>query len=101
VELESLAAGQLVEPEVKAAFLKSLGSGFPREGADLIRFSDDDVRAESVDGLGNNRNYGVRNMVTDGERLWIGTANPMNLDPKGGWERLQLTPSDKGGEGDD
>jgi hypothetical protein len=90
VELMDLAAGQIVDPEVKAAFLAALGRGLPREGADLIRFSDSTVFAESVDGLGNNRNYGFRNMVTDGAKLWVGTANPMNLDPKGGWELIEL-----------
>jgi hypothetical protein len=91
VELETLLlSSDRVVPELKAALLEALGPGLRREGADLIRFSGDHVLAESVDGLGNNRNYGVRNMVTDGATLWIGTANPMNLDPLGGWELIEL-----------
>jgi hypothetical protein len=91
VMIESIAAEQL-QPAVAQAFLKLVGPGLPREGADLIRFSDDDVRAESVSGLGNNRNYGIRNMITDGHNLYVGTANPMNLDPAGGWELIKLSP---------
>jgi hypothetical protein len=92
VQLEQLVAEQIVNPAVRAAFLKALGPGLPREGADLIRFSDSCVHAESVNGLGNNRNYGLRTMITDGSKLWVGTANPMNLDPKGGWELRELAP---------
>lgn len=91
VELETLLlAGDQIAPEVRAALLEALGPGLPREGADLIRFTDDHIVAESVAGVGNNRNYGVRNMVTDGESVYIGTANPMNLDPLGGWELIRL-----------
>jgi hypothetical protein len=91
VELETLVLSSAqVVPELKAALLEALGPGLRREGADLIRFSDDHVVYESVDGLGNNRNYGVRNMLTDGETLWLGTANPMNLDPLGGWELIEM-----------
>ena len=91
VELETMLLGSdLVLQEHKAALLEALGPGLPREGADLIRFTGSSIVAESVDGFGNNRNYGVRNMLTDGSTLWIGTANPMNLDPLGGWELIEL-----------
>ena len=72
------------------ALLAVLSPGLPGEGGDLIRFTEHWMVAESDDGLGNNRNYGVRNMVTDGDSLFIGTANPMNLDPLGGWELIEL-----------
>ncbi len=77
---------------VQAALLDRFGTGLPREGADLIRFSDSRVVAESATGLGNDRNYGVRNLLTDGTTLYVGTANPMNLDARGGWELRKLTP---------
>ncbi|WP_174256908.1 hypothetical protein [Myxococcus xanthus] len=41
-------------------------------------------------GLGNDTNYGVRTLVSDKKALYVGTANPMNLHPDGGWELLQL-----------
>jgi hypothetical protein len=91
VELETLVlASDRVVPELKEALLEALGPGLRREGADLFRFSSGHVVAESVDGFGNNRNYGVRNMLTDGSTLWVGSANPMNLDPLGGWELIEL-----------
>ena len=69
---------------------------FPKEvwGADLWRISSSDSAAvaESLDGLGNYLNYGIRNVLSDGA-FYLGTANPMNLMtdlgdklPEGGWE---------------
>ncbi|MBZ4419311.1 hypothetical protein K8638_22805 [Myxococcus sp. RHST-1-4] len=48
------------------------------------------AEAESLTGVGNFTNYGVRTMVTGEGSLFIGTANPMNLHPRGGWELLEL-----------
>jgi hypothetical protein len=51
----------------------------------------------STTGLGNYLNYGVRNMIADGNTLYLGMANPMNLRtdptddiPEGGWELIKL-----------
>ncbi len=69
-------------------------------GADLWRFGPKGgaAVAESVDGVGNYANYGIRTMVSD-DALYLGTANPMNLmtnpsddKPEGGWELLRLRP---------
>ncbi|MBX5481140.1 MAG: hypothetical protein IRZ16_04715 [Myxococcaceae bacterium] len=73
--------------------LDSLGSTIlPREGADLFRISKraQGAIAESLSGLGNDTNYGVRTLTKEGDNLYVGTANPMNLDPDGGWELLRL-----------
>ena len=68
-------------------------------GADLFRFTSNDLPAfpEDISGVGNYLNYGVRNMISDGD-LYMGTANPMNLmtdladsKPEGGWELLKLS----------
>jgi hypothetical protein len=67
-------------------------------GADLWAFSSANgpARAVSDDGLGNYLNYGIRTMVIDGNTMYLGTANPMNLDtsttddkPEGGWELIK------------
>jgi hypothetical protein len=57
-------------------------------GADLFAFSSSSspARVVSSDGLGNELNYGLRTMIEDSEELFIGTANPMNLSPDGGWQ---------------
>jgi hypothetical protein len=59
-------------------------------GADLWRFDMPNAPAiaENIDGLGNSLNYGVRsmNVSPDGQDLVLGTANPMNIAPQGGWE---------------
>jgi hypothetical protein len=62
-------------------------------GADLWRFDDTESAAvaECIDGCGNAANYGIRNMVSDGNTLFVGTANPMNRIKAGGWEFLAFT----------
>lgn len=74
-------------------------------GADLMRFDrlDRPALAVSRSGLGNFLNYGLRTMIASGDRLYIGTANPMNLEtapndgrPDGGWELLELRLKDGG-----
>jgi hypothetical protein len=67
-------------------------------GADLWKFtsSKDPAVPESLTGVINNLNYGLRTMVTDGSGMYLGTADPMNLKvsppstQQGGWELLQL-----------
>lgn len=97
-------AGQLFVGTMDHSFL--LGEGaldidFPVNefGADLFRFPSSRSRAipESVDGVGNYSNYGIRTMVSD-DAFYLGTANPMNLLtdltddlPEGGWELLRLS----------
>ncbi|MEW5804656.1 MAG: hypothetical protein AB1847_21410 [bacterium] len=69
-------------------------------GADLFCISSSDKPAipESLTGVGNYTNYGIRTMISD-DALYLGTANPMNLLtnpddslPEGGWELIKLTP---------
>jgi hypothetical protein len=62
------------------------------------------ARPVSTTGLGNYLNYGVRNIVTDGNDLFVGMANPMNLRtdpndgvPEGGWELISVSTRDAGG----
>ncbi len=62
-------------------------------GADLWRFDAvGPAVAENVNGLGNYLNYGLRSMIPsgDGQNLFVGTANPMNLETLGGWELRSL-----------
>lgn len=63
-------------------------------GADLWRFTDPEAPAvpETVAGLGNFSNYGVRNMLrlNGGRDIIAGTANSLNLEPAGGWELVLL-----------
>ncbi|MEV6597412.1 hypothetical protein AB0M36_11180 [Actinoplanes sp. NPDC051346] len=68
-------------------------------GADLWTFPSADEAAQPVDvrGFGNYLNYGIRTMAADGDDLYLGMANPMNLRtdpadsvPEGGWELIRL-----------
>ncbi len=78
---------------LKHPFWRTMLDQFPVEGADLLRIESDvsgKAIAESKAGLGNNVNYGVRTLVTDGKTLFAGMANAMNLHPRGGWELIGL-----------
>ena len=65
-------------------------------GADLWRFSDPEgpAQAQSVHGLGNFTNYGIRNMLRlhNGPNVIAGTASGLSLEPDAGWELQYLTP---------
>ncbi|SCL36659.1 hypothetical protein GA0074692_4409 [Micromonospora pallida] len=70
----------------------------PVYGGDLMVFEStrEPAKLVSDSGVGNYLNYGIRNMVTDGATLYLGTANPMNLRadptddvPEGGWELIR------------
>jgi hypothetical protein len=84
--------GRLFAGTMDSAYLFFASS--PSAGADLYRFdsSDEPAIAEDTTGLGNRLNYGVRCLIPsdDGTKLFAGMANPMNLEPEGGWELLQL-----------
>jgi hypothetical protein len=66
-------------------------------GADLWRFDSPNgpALAESLTGVGNYLNYGVRNMIADACNLYVGIAGAMNLrtsgTPQGGLEFRVLT----------
>jgi len=85
---------------VPAAVPRSRGAGVvvdPKKGygADLWRFTatDTPAQAESLRGLGNFTNYGVRTMLRldNGPNVILGTANGLNIEPDGGWELHLLT----------
>jgi hypothetical protein len=73
------------------SILEKIGIQFPEFGADLYSFegSCSPAKAVSKNGMDNPMNYGLRTMVSD-DALYIGTANPMNLHPDGGWELIRL-----------
>lgn len=73
----------------------------PNAGADLFSFTDTGSAAavENNTGIGNYTNYGVRNIITDANGMYLGMANNMNLMttaanglPLGGWELIQIVP---------
>ena len=97
---------QFLNPELKNAGLEGVT---PEDvfqimtyfmGADLFTYPTPDHLPvpESISGIGNYANYGIRTMLSD-ERigLILGSANPMNLladetdeYPEGGWELLRM-----------
>jgi hypothetical protein len=73
------------------SILDKIGLQGPVFGADLYFFPNSNSRAKAVnlEGMGNPMNYGIRTMVSS-EALYLGSANPMNLHEKAGWEFIYL-----------
>ncbi len=98
-----LSAFGILDPQqistIEALFGQLLAANGVTFGADLWRFVDNHgAFTESKYGSGNYLNYGFRTMITDG-RLFVGTANPMNLATNpadapllGGFELLGMFP---------
>ncbi|MCD6385149.1 hypothetical protein J7M23_05160, partial [Candidatus Sumerlaeota bacterium] len=61
-------------------------SPLPFPGFDLFATDGNDWVGITGSGFDNITNYGARNLIVDGHDLFLGTANPMNLHPYGGWE---------------
>lgn len=98
----SYLADELIEIVLEGVISSTVG--IPMEmppqigaGADLWRFpATGPAVPESIEGVGNYANYGIRTMLVD-DALYLGTANPMNLladpagdTPQGGWELIRL-----------
>jgi hypothetical protein len=71
-------------------------------GGDLYSFANSNSPAnpESLTGVDNYTDYGIRNMLPSGGSLFLGMANNMNLLtnpngplPLGGWELIEATPT--------
>jgi len=77
------------------------GRQVPLPGADLYAFSAnkwnpyEPATWVTLTGLDNYVNYGLRNIFSDAanpkDDRWITTANPFNLNSRGGWELYQFT----------
>ncbi|MGL4292257.1 MAG: T9SS type A sorting domain-containing protein [Bacteroidales bacterium] len=74
-------------------FLKTLGYGSKQLGFDLIRI-DGPTQAGKVisrNGLNEETQYGIRNMINIDGTLYLGTANPYNVHDISGWELISMT----------
>lgn len=70
-------------------------------GADLFSFADTNSPAVLEDGagIGNPASYGVRNMLPDGGRMFVGMANGMNLLTRAGNAQWRLGADRAGSQG--
>ncbi len=93
-------------PHFSPSFIEQILRPNP-DGADIWRFDRQKAPAypENLSGVIDNKfAYGIRNMTVDGDKLIVGTANPMNLaqpqagapDVKGGWQLIELGPDRSG-----
>lgn len=84
--------GDLMENPI-SSLMMLIYFGQTNYGADLFRFDSTSQAAVAVNqnGMNNPTTYGIRTLITDGPALYLGMANPMNLNPQGGWELISLT----------
>lgn len=80
-------------------YIRALDNQPGLRGADLYQIPSGSRTVQAIDrsGFGNYTSYGVRNIVSDGQDLYLGMANPANLLtdktdalPEGGWELIRL-----------
>lgn len=87
----SISADGSVSPLFSAIRLLTANK-YGHEGFELLRWSDPDQAPEYIttDGFGNGTAYGIRNFTLCGDRLYIGSASPLNLELYGGWHLFRL-----------
>ncbi|WP_444913790.1 hypothetical protein [Microbulbifer sp. TRSA007] len=85
-------AGEL--PAELLMLLENALSNPVTSGAKLYRFLSPNQRAipATINGVGNSANFGFRTMINHPTFMWLGTANPFNLNPDGGWELYRFAP---------
>ncbi|MEG1585909.1 MAG: T9SS type A sorting domain-containing protein [Bacteroidales bacterium] len=61
-------------------------------GFDLVYIDDPNKKAKIINrsGYGNEAAYGIRNIINVDDKMYFGTANPLSLHEKGGWEILEV-----------
>jgi hypothetical protein len=107
---EVVLGGIIPEFEVFSFVLDQLQQLYASYGADLyvIQNADEPFRLDSIDGAGNEFNYGIRTMLIpdtaavpvgavpaangDCQKGYLGMANPFNLSEQGGWELVEIYP---------
>lgn len=69
-----------------------LGVDSKKYGYECLMLEDHDVEPAYVtdNGFGNPAAYAIRNMEVCDGKMFIGTANPLNLHKEGGWQILSL-----------
>jgi hypothetical protein len=65
-------------------------------GYDMLAIEDPDKEPTlmTYNGFDNDAAYGIRNLMTYDNTLYVGTANPLSLHEKGGWQLLALNQAD-------
>lgn len=89
----SLGGGDSSDNTTLNTFMNIMGVDKSKYGYELLVMDSPNEAAKTIcdNGFGNPSAYGIRNMVTYGNHLFIGTANPLNLSETGGWEIIDLT----------
>lgn len=92
----SLADGTNDNQEETKRFLEIIKKLFnvdsSKYGYECVMISDQETEPEYVtdNGFGNPAAYAIRNMEVCDGKMFIGTANPLNLHEQGGWQILSL-----------
>lgn len=82
-------------PPYMVDILYSFMSGTNQMGFNMMCIEDKDATAKLVNATGfeNEAAMGVRNMITVDDKIYLGTANPLNLHETGGWQLFEMAQS--------
>ncbi|KMM33967.1 hypothetical protein ACM15_09075 [Parabacteroides goldsteinii] len=91
----------LIKPAIKtlmpsyASLVSMLKLDESKYGYELLLIDDPDTEPTlfTDNGMDNAAAYGVRNMLVYDDYMYVGTANPLNLDENGGWQLFTLKDS--------
>ncbi|MEG1585910.1 MAG: T9SS type A sorting domain-containing protein [Bacteroidales bacterium] len=83
-------------PPYLIPILYQLMSHTQQQGFNLMCIAGSDEKAKLINhnGFNNESAYGIRNMITIDDKMYIGTGNPLNLHEQGGWQLFELTEGD-------
>lgn len=59
-----------------------------KQGFEIVRIKEHDIEPEYItdNAFGNPANYGVRNFEVVNDKLYVGSASPLNIHENGGWQ---------------
>lgn len=80
-------------PPAMLTILNAIMKTVNRSGYEFVYFDKPEEKAKILnrDGYGNEAAYGIRNIINIGDKMYLGTANPLNLHEDGGWEIVEVS----------
>lgn len=75
-------------------YMDELQGNMKFKGFDFYYFDSSDTKPKqlTLQGFENETQYGIRNMINNGDKLYLGTASPLNISENAGWELIELDP---------
>lgn len=91
--LKAVSIGTEGEQNIFGLLRLIAGKKYGNEGFELLRMKSASEAPQyiTINGFGNGTAYGIRNFATLGDKLFVGSASPLNLEQYGGWHLFSVT----------